>query len=59
MAEDKANILEQQINIMQLQIADLYDKIAKLEGTYDVGGVTIDGVPDYLEDYIKKHGGDK
>lgn len=57
MAEDRE--MKERINVLELQVQELITRIMKLEGTYDVGGVVLDGVPKYVKEFGQSLQGDE
>lgn len=57
---DKNNTaLEQEVSALIVKIAELDQRISKLESDGSSNGVYLDGVPENIKNYIAKKNGDK
>lgn len=56
---EKNITLEQEISALMVKIADLDQRISKLESDGSVSGIYLEGVPENIKNYIAKKNGDK
>lgn len=56
---EKNITLEQEISALMVKIADLDQRISKLESDGSASGIYLEGVPENIKNYIAKKNGDK
>ena len=57
---EKNNVtLEQEVSALIVKIAELDQRISKLESDGSVSGIYLEGVPENIKKYIAKKNGDK
>jgi len=56
---DNKPTLDQEVNDLIVKIAELDQRISKLESSGNLDGIYLDGVPENIREYIKEKKGDK